>query len=66
MFLEQVKLDFATESVMTPQLAGDFMIFIILGEEPLVFLEACTVGFMKIYNSQFRRKIKVNDQLWDR
>lgn len=59
--LEQVELDFATESVMMPQLARDFMIFIILGEEPLVFLEACTAGFMQNYNGQFGRKIKVSD-----
>lgn len=45
--LEQVELDFATESVMTPQLARDFMIFRVLGEGPLVFLEACIVGFMQ-------------------
>jgi len=55
-----LELDFATESVMTPQLARDFVIFMVLGEGPLVFLEACVAAFMQIYNSKFGRKIKVN------
>lgn len=61
MLLEQVELDFATELVMTLQFARDFMMFTVLAEGPLVFLEACMVGFMQIYKSQFGRKIKVTD-----
>lgn len=56
-----MELDFTAELIMTTHLARDLMIFTILAEGPLVFLEACMVVFMQIYKSQFGRKRKVYD-----
>lgn len=61
MLLEQVELDFATESVTIRQLARDFMIVTVLGEGPLGFLEARMVAFMQINKSQFGGKTEVKD-----
>lgn len=58
MLLEQVELDFATEWVVTPQLAGDLTLFTVPGWGPLVFLAGGMVGLVRACKSQSGRAKK--------
>lgn len=61
MLLEQVELDFATEWVVTPQLARDLTLFTVPGWGPLVFLAGGMVGLVQLCKSQSGRAKKGNE-----
>lgn len=63
MLLEQVELDFATEWVVTPQLARNLTLFTVPGWGPLAFLAGGMVGLVQVCKSQSGRAKKREQNL---